>query len=157
MKIKFQNFQNFTQILQKGCVLRFANYQFNPKDTKKARWVIVLNNFPPKKETDRVIFVPLRSNWKTALFFCQDNLDVNVIKDKKILVTKDGKSAYDLAKIDGMEAQFLYDRYRSNELSYKGCIDKTEFNRINSHIKKFFSRSPSVKIIPTNYKKIIYP
>jgi len=157
MKINFQEFENFIKILHKGSIFRFEKYQFESSDTEKPRWIIILNEFPPKKETDRVIFVPLCSNWQKALDLCDDSVDVNIIKDKKHLITKDCKSAYDLSKIDGTEAQYLYAQYRRNELNYKGCTDKTVLARINKHIKKFFSESPSVKIIPDSYKKIIYP
>jgi len=157
MKINFLRFENFTEILRKGSIFRFKEYQIRSSDTKKPRWIIILNELPPKKQIDRVIFVPLRSNWQQALNLCDYNVDVNIIKDEKHLNTKDSKSAYDLSKIDGTEAQYLYAQYRRNELSYKGCINKTELDRINKHIKKFFSESPSVEIIPASYKKIIYP
>jgi len=157
MKINFLEFENFTEILYKGSIFRFEKYQFESTDTGKPRWIIILNESPPKKETDRVIFVPLRSNWKKALNLCDYSVNVNIIKDIKNLETVDSKSAYDLSKIDGIEAQYLYAQYRRNELIYKGDIDKTELGRINKHIKKFFSESPSAVTISANYKKIIYP
>jgi len=157
MKINFLKFENFTEILHKGSIFRFEEYQIRSSDIKKPRWIIILNNLPPKRQTDRVIFVPLRSDWQKALRLCDCIVDVNIIKDGKHLTTKDGKSAYDLSKIDGTEAQYLYAQYRRNELNYKGRIDKTELDRINKHMRKFFSESPSAEIIPDSYKKIIYP
>lgn len=157
MKIDFQDFGKFTEILQKGAVFRFQEYKFDPDAPGKARWFIILNNKPPSHENDIIVFVTLRSNWRKPLDLCDCEIDVNVISDENILNTSDNKSAYDLSKIDGREAISLYTLYKRNELSYKGLIKSSELKRINDHIENFFSESPSAEVIPESYKKIIFP